>query len=118
MALALPLALFLILATVDVGDLGVHRLAAQGSAATLAGWASWHPADIPGPDWDALVSREADRAGCADPAVVDEWLDDDLGDRHPGSVVWVTLTCRWSPLAPVPGLEGLDLAVAASDVVR
>lgn len=114
LALALPILLALILGGVEVGNLGVQRLAWASSVGALAEWAGFHPSEVPGPSWDALVADETDRTRCGSPTVSVEWPD----GRDPGDRILVTETCAYQPIATSGLWSGMPVTVSAVGTVR
>jgi len=90
-----------------------HQHGYQNEADVLASWAADHPADVPGPSWDAVAASENSRVGCDGTPVV-SWPD---GSETPGSRVLVNLTCKYTPV--MSGLwSGLPVAVESEAVVQ
>lgn len=104
-ALVLPIMLFVVLGSLEAGFL-LATYADQGRhTGTLAQWAAYHPADVPGPSWAALTASEA--PGCTVTESVDA-LD----------VVTVASTCHYTPkVTDGLGWSGLPITTTATGAI-
>jgi Flp pilus assembly protein TadG len=127
-AVMLPVLLILVLSAVDLGRAFLSFITLNNATRIAANFAAQHPegnyGDASDPvniEYEAIVSRDTDRAFCtvsslADPVYTDG-PDSGTGDstRNVGDLVRVDQSCVFRPLTPIiSGIVGTSLVMNAS----